>query len=219
MRIELEPVRMPEGYPWHAYFGARFAWREETAALLRGSCGLVSVTSQTRPETPDFLEIRTGRQNTVIFPGGLPFHQRHGARMLDVVLLCEGETARAFDLGIGLDREAPMQTALGLVSPVGVVPTTQGPPHVGATGWLFHLDASNVLLTSLRPTAEGGILATMQESGGHGGPARFSCVKNPTRAVVQDMHGGEQFDATVEDDTVQIEVSANDLLQLRVEFR
>jgi hypothetical protein len=46
-----------------------------------------------------------------------------------------------FDLTIGIDREQPMQTALGVASPVAVVPTTKGPPHVGASGWSFHLDA------------------------------------------------------------------------------
>jgi hypothetical protein len=35
---------------------------------------------------------------------------------------------------------------------------------------------------------------------------------------VQDVRGAAQFDAAVEGDTVHLEVSANDLLQLRVEF-
>ena len=94
-----------------------------------------------RPETPDYVEIRIGSQSTVIFPGGLPFHQRHGGRMLDVILVPEGETARSFDLAIGLDRVSPMQTALGMVTPLPVVPVASGPPHIGASGWLFHLDA------------------------------------------------------------------------------
>ena len=33
------PERPPEGYPWHAYYGARFAWRDERATLLRGVLG------------------------------------------------------------------------------------------------------------------------------------------------------------------------------------
>ena len=74
--------------------------------------------------------------------------------MLDVILIPEGETETVFDLAIGLDREQPMQTALGMVTPVPVVPTTKGPPHVGAAGWLFHLDAANLLLTE--PAAAGG---------------------------------------------------------------
>src|SRR5262249_55090771 len=155
LRIELYVQLPPAGYPWHAYYGARFAWRDERATLLRGVNGTGYVTSHARPETPDYLEIRLGRQSTVLFPGGLPFHQRHGNRILDVVLIPEGETAQAFDLAIGLDREHPMQTALGMVTPVTLVPTPKGPPHVGATGWLFHLDAPNLVLTSLRPAAEG----------------------------------------------------------------
>jgi hypothetical protein len=220
LRIEIEPRQPVEGYAWHSYFGARFAWREESATLVRGTTGLRSVTSQNRPETPDYLEVRVGRQSTVLFPGGLPFHQRHGSRMLDVLLVCEGEQGRAFDLGIGLDREQPMQTALGLVSPVGVVATTQGPPHVGAAGWLYHLDASNLLLTSLRPAPEhpDGLLATILEGTGAGGPTQFRCVRDPVRAVVQDLSGTALIDVPVQGDAVELEVSANELLQLRVEF-
>src|SRR5262249_5803178 len=105
LRIELTPVKPIEGYPWHAYYGARFAWRDEGAALLRGVNGFGEHPSPTRPETPDYLEIRHGKQNTVIFPNGLPFHQRHGSRMLDVILATQGEATTTFDLAIGLDRE------------------------------------------------------------------------------------------------------------------
>src|SRR5205814_7409879 len=33
VRIEIEPKHLPAGYPWHAYYGARFAWRDERTAL------------------------------------------------------------------------------------------------------------------------------------------------------------------------------------------
>jgi hypothetical protein len=220
LRIEVEPVSPPEGYPWHNYYAARFAWRDESATLLRGSGGMACPTSHTRPETPDFLEVRLGRQNTVLFPGSLPFHQRHGGRMLDVLLVTEGEAARGFDLGIGLDREHPMQTALGLISPVAVVPTDRGPPHVGATGWLFHLDAPNLLLTTLRPDADGGaaVTARLLECGGFGGPAELRCVRDPARAVLVDARGEALMDVVTQGDAVQLEVAANDLVHLRVEF-
>jgi hypothetical protein len=220
MRIELHPVKSPEGYPWHAYFAARFAWRDESAALLRGAFGSATLTSHTRPETPDFLEVRAGRQNTVIFPGGLPFHQRNGGRMLDVILVAEGETATTFDLGIGLDREQPSQTALGIASPIGVVRCEQGPPHVGATGWLFHLDASNLMLSSLRPAPDDGdgIIATLLETNSQGVQAHFRCVRNPVRAFVQDLRGNALLDVSTQEDAVLLDVSPSDLLQLRVDF-
>lgn len=220
MRIELRPEVLPEGYAWNSYYSARFAWRDPNLPLLRGTFGSGTMTSHTRPESPDFIDLREGRANAVIFPGGLPFHQRHAQRMLDIMLICPGETARAFDLGISLDRDQPTQTALGVTSPVGVVASTQGPPHVGAAGWLFHVDATNLLLTSLRAPSDGSsaVIARLLECAGHGGPAGFRCARNPARAFVQDLRGQPIFDAAVEGDMVQLDVSGNDLMQLRVEF-
>jgi hypothetical protein len=45
--------------------------------------------------------------------------------------------------------------ALGLVTPVPLVPAAKGPPHVGATGWLFHLDMPNIALLGMRPGRRG----------------------------------------------------------------
>ena len=188
--------------------------------MLRGVNGISSVTSLTRPETPDYLEIRLGGQRTTIFPGGLPFHQRHGGRMLDIILMPEGETAQTFDLAIGLDRDYPMQTALGMVTPVAVVPAQKGPPHVGAAGWLFHLDAPNLLLTSLRPAADSNnaVIARLLECSGHSGKAELRCVRDPQRAVLVDAWGGNPVSATTLGDTVTMDFSQNDLMQVRLEF-
>jgi hypothetical protein len=221
LHIEITPVQPPQGYPWHAYYGARFAWRDERAALVRGVNGNGHPTSHTRPETPDYLEVRLGgRQSTVLFPGGLPFHQRHGGRMLDVVLLPEGESARGFDLGLGVDREYPMQTALGMVTPVPVVPTTKGPPHIGAAGWLFHLDAPNLLLGSIRPAPDGAdaLVARLLECNSHGAQAELRCARNPQRAMLLDARGTTLLEAGTNGDAVVFEVAANDLVQLRVDF-
>lgn len=228
MRIEIRPAQPPAGYPWHAYFGARFAWRDERAILIRGSGGTGYITTHTRPQTPDFLELRTGKFGTVIFPGGLPFHQRQEGRMLDIILQPEGEEASTFDLGIALDRDMPMQTALGLTSPVAVVPTTKGPPHVGTSGWLFHLDAPNLLMTRLLPgpleSREGetppkdSVTARLLECAGHSGQAEFRCVRNPKRAVILDARGGFLVEASPSGDAVLLEVTPNDLVHVQVEF-
>src|SRR5262249_48110688 len=145
IRIEIYPEKPPAGYPWHAYFGSRFAWRDERATLLRGSNGSSYITNHTRPVTPEFLEVRYAGERTTIFRGGLPFLQRHGGRMVDVILTPEGEEAKAFEIALGLDREYPAQTALGLSTCSTVVPATKGPPRAGTSGWLFHLDAPNLV--------------------------------------------------------------------------
>jgi hypothetical protein len=220
LRIEIYPEHPPQGYPWHAYYGARFAWRDERSTLLRGVNGTGYVTTHTRPETPDYLELRQGKQSTSLFPGGLPFHQRHGARMIDVILVPQGETARAFDLAIGLDRDYPMQTALGMVTPAPLVPTDQGPPHVGAAGWLFHLDAPNLMLLGMRPAPDGadGVLARMLECAGHGGHAELRCVRDPQRAMVLDGRGFNLMEAPTQGDVAGFDIAQGDLLQVRVDF-
>jgi hypothetical protein len=220
MRIEIVPAKLPEGYPWNAYYGARFAWRDERVALLRGVNGAAEISGHTRPETPDFIELRgAGALNTVVFPEGLPFHQRHGSRMLDVILVPPGEAARSFDLALGLDREYPMQTALGLATPAPVVRTEQGPPHVGATGWLFHMDAMNLLLSSLRPIeGQDAVLARLLECTGQSGAAEFRCARNPVKAAALDARGQVLLDAPVQGDAVQLDVTRNELMHLRIDF-
>jgi hypothetical protein len=223
MRIELFPQKRPEGYPWHAYYGARFAWRDERSMLLRGINGSSHISNHNRPVTPDFIELRSGGQNVVLFPGGLPFHQRHGGRMFDVILVPEGEAATCFDLALGLDREYPVPTAFGLTTPVTCVPTAKGPPHIGPSGWLFHVDATNLLLTSLRPAPvgeEGGsaIVAQFLESSGFGGACELRCVRNPRRAYVIGPGGSVGTELTVSGDTVHLDATAHDIFRVRIEF-
>ena len=220
LRIELHPTQPPSGYPWHSFYGARFAWRDAREPLLRGVNGFGYLTTHNRPQSPEYLELRQGKQNTVLFPGGLPFQQRQGGFMLDVLLITPGEECRTFDLGIGIDRFSPAQTAQGMVTPVVMVPTTQGPPHIGATGWLAHLDASNLLLTSLRPAASGAdaVTARLIETAGVGASGQFRFVRNPTRATSLDARGNTLIDLTVEEDAVRLDVGRNEMVQLRVEF-
>jgi hypothetical protein len=220
LRIEISPHHLAQGYPWHAYYGARFAWRDERATLLRGVNGTGYVTNHTRPESPDYLELRSGRQSTVLFPGGLPFHQRHGGRMLDIILVPEGETEQVFEIGLGLDRDYPMQTALGMITPVPVVAVAKGPPHVGAAGWLFHLDAPNLLLSSFRPAPAGAdaVVARLLECSAHLTQAELRCVRDPRRAALLDAQGALLLEASPSGDAALFDVAAGELVQLRVEF-
>src|SRR5206468_2857097 len=141
------------------------------------------------------------------------------------------ETANTFDLAIGLDREQPMQTALGLVTPVTMVPTTKGPPHVGAKGWLFHLDASNLLLTSLRPGGgerpqEGqaaqdltdAVTARLVECSGFSTAAELRCVRNPQRVAMLDARGQFLMESTSSADAALFHVGPGELAHVQVQF-
>jgi hypothetical protein len=220
VRIDLFPKRPPEGYAWHAYYGARFAWKDERATLLRSVFGTPAPTQYPRPVTPDFLELRDGRQRTFLLPGGLPFHQRQGGRMLDVVLVTAGETATAFDLALALDRDVPAQLAQGVVTGCPLVPVDRGPPAAGASAWLFHLDAPDLQLTSLRPAAgaDRAVVAHLLQCGGFGGEAGLRCLREPRRAALVDGEGVSVHDLTPEGDLVTFEAMSQELLRLRVEW-
>jgi hypothetical protein len=220
VRVEIEPKHAPTGYPWHAYYGARFAWREERSALLRGVNGLSMQTTHTRPVSPDFVEVKLGRTGTTIFTGGLPFHQKQGSRMLDVILIPEGEQVRVFEMGLALDRDHPMLAAAGMISPLSVVPTTKGPPHIGPSGWLFHVDAPNLLLINLRPADDGGrsfIATFLETSGVHGGSAELRCVRDPSSATYMDGDDQPTTSLSVTGDAVRLEFAAGELLRVRVD--
>jgi hypothetical protein len=215
--IEIWPDKPPNGYAWHAYYGARIAWADERAVLHRGVCGHAAITTHHRPGSADFLEWRTGRGNTVLVTGGLPFAQRHGSRMLDVILIPPGESATSFELFLGCDRPQPALAAQGVTSPVAIVPLDKGPPPAGPQGWLAHLDATNVLLTSLRPAADShAIIARLFETAGVGGPINFRWARDPVSAAVVDGDGSLVMNGIVEGDTVNCDMMAHDLINLRV---
>jgi hypothetical protein len=140
--------------------------------------------------------------------------------MAYLIVLPEGESARAFVMAFGLDREYPTQTALGLVTPVPLVPAPKGPPHVGATGWLFHLDMPNIALLGMRPAAEGAdaVVARLLEISARGAHAEFRCARDPQRAVVLDARGEAQMGVSVSGDAVLFEMGQGELTHLRMEF-
>lgn len=220
LRLKIRPERRPEGNPWDAYFGARFAWRDERAALRCGVLGPAYATEQARLTAPEYLECGQGRQRTVILPGGLPFWQRHGGRMVDVVLIPPGEEGESFELGVALDRDYPMQTALGFVTPTPVVVVPQGPPPVGPVGWLLHLDLPNVAVTSLRPVpGQDAVVATLLETGRYSGRAHLRCARPPRIARLVDAFGWPVGPAEIEGDAVAFEIPAGGIVHAWVDFR
>ncbi len=147
--IELSPDVLPDQDPWNSYYAARFAWNDATANLYR-SVNLANLpTDAVQLESPQFVDIRSGKIRTTLLTGGLPYHRRHGLRMLDTLLIVHGETARRFRLGIGIDLPHPVPASLDFLGPKPVLATTTSPPAPG--GWLFHLDHRNVLATHWEP--------------------------------------------------------------------
>ncbi len=224
LRIEILPVHRPTGYPWHAFYGARFGCRDDRMATFRGVNGTNSVSTYPRPVSPDYIEFRLAAERTFLFAGGLPFVQRHDKRTMDLVLIPEGETATTFDVLIAADREHPMQTASGWVAPAPIIETAKGPPHIGATGWLAAVDMPSLLMTSLRPTTptEGNsraVAARFVETSGYAGAAEFRFARDPSAALLIDITSQKLSEIAINEGALPLEFSASELLTVKAEWQ
>ncbi|MHB8902967.1 MAG: glycoside hydrolase family 38 N-terminal domain-containing protein, partial [Thermoguttaceae bacterium] len=152
--VALRPERLPDGDPWKTYFAARFAWSDSTAEVHR-CLGTVTVPVEaTHVETPWFVDVRSEKIHTTIFTAGLPWHRHLGPRKLDTLLIVPGETQRQFRLGVGIDVPYPFAAATELLAPATQIDQV-GPPPGPTSGWLFHLNARNVVATAWEPLFDG----------------------------------------------------------------
>ena len=115
LRIELDVQARADRLPVALVLRAR-----GSAGATIAPCSFAASTARTRRPatrgrsrrtTSKCDSARSGRSSS---PAGLPFIQRHGSRMADVILVPEGEQARSFELLLATDRDVPMQTAVGL---------------------------------------------------------------------------------------------------------
>lgn len=211
LEIELDPLQEPRPDPWNSYFASRFAWAEEEAELYT-SVGLASQSSGAkRIEAPAYIEIRAPRAGCTILTGGLPYHRRIGDRMLDSLLIVKGESRRRFRMGVAADLKHPAQQAIHLLQAFPVVGGVAR-PACGETGWLFHLDARNVVATYWSPLVESGRVAGFQvrllEVEGRGGRVHLRCMRSPAQARQVDFQGATLIDLAVQEDRVALDIGA-----------
>jgi alpha-mannosidase len=222
---ELDPVWLERAVvadPWSHYLACRWAWPDPAAMLRRTVMLAPEMTEIDRPETPDALDISTRRQRTAMLFGGLPYHQKQGGRMLDTLLVAGSETGRSFRLGVVLDLENPFHGALDLITPAPVVSTDDGPPALGARGWLIHLDQKSIAVTSvgfLESTSDGrgwGLAIHLLETSGHSARCRLRFFRNPTWARQVDFQGDTVIDLSTEGDGVLVDLTPSELAKIEV---
>lgn len=224
LRCEFTRSHEPAGYPWHAYFGLRFGTRDDRVALFRGINGTSHRAGTGRVVSPDFFAFRMGRERSFIFPGGLPFATKHGSRTVDLVLIPPGETETTFDLLLALDRDHPSQTAAGWVAPTPVIATDRGPPPVGSSGWLAHLDLPSLWMTDFRPTMPTGegmaraVAASFLETAGYAGAAELKFARDAGRIFSVTGTDDTNHEIVPVGDAIPLEFSGGELFRIRAEW-
>ncbi len=227
LEIELRDVKPPEGDPWNNVFVSRFAWNDSTAAITRSLWHAAQPVGGERFESSDYLEIAEDQDRATIIPHGLPYHRRTGPRMLDSLLVVEGETRRKFRFTIAIDQAYPLQASReATIAPI-IVPTESGPPRTGSTGWFYHLDAKHVQVLSIggdctagEEQAEGKTKSRfslrMIETEGRSGQVRLQTYKTPTSARKCDFTGTTLTSLPIEGDAVVIDLSAYEIAEIEL---
>lgn len=236
LEIELEPERLPDGDPWGTYYASRFAWNDSTAAVSHSILGAAQPIQMERIESGDFIEIASSNEErTTILPLGLPFHRRTGPRMMDSILVCEGETARRFRFVIAMDQHYPTQTARDVLTSVAAIPTETGPPRSGETGWFYSLDTRCVQASRLSgllrepsledgnlpdapPPDSSGFAIRLQETEGRYQHVHVELFRTPSSARIRDFQGQTIADAVPDGDGVRVDLSPFSIVDLEVRF-
>lgn len=220
--VELDIAEEPRADAWNSYYAARFAWNDEAADLFRSVGWATLPTEAKKLESPLFVEARTEHTRTAVLCGGLPYHRRIGLRMLDTMLVVRGETQRRFRLGVGFDLNYALPSALELLNPTPLV--SQAPqPSPANTGWLFHIDAKNVVATHWEPLEiEGrvrGFRVRVLETEGRAGQARLRAFRSIASARQTDFLGQTLVDLPLDDDAVRLDFTAHEWLQVEAVWK
>jgi alpha-mannosidase len=214
--------RAADADPWSVYLACRWAWPDPSSMLRRGVFWSPEITDVERPETPEYFDISTRSQRTAILFGGLPYHRKHGSRMLDTLLIAGRESTRSFSLGVVLDVENPAHAALERMTPAPVIPVEDGPPLIGPTGWLAQADSKNVVISRLEfvekteTERSWGLAFHLLETAGHATRCRLRLFRNPSRARQVDFQGDTIIDLTVQEDAVLIDFTPYELVRIEV---
>ena len=216
--LELSLAHELKGDPWTNYAGCRFAWRHEQVALSGSYQQGAHRAARDRIESPQFIEIADDDFRTTILTPGLPFHRKTGERMLDTLLVTEGESERRFQFAVAIDAVYPMQAHLDQFSPPVVMTTSTRPVEGKREGWFFHLSAANVQLQRVRPGIKSNtVQVRLLETEGRARNLKLHCFRTPVSARQIDFRG-EMIQQLQIDNAVTLEVSPYEICDIELQF-
>ena len=220
VRLKLELQKPPSGDPWTNYVGCRFAWKHTTASITGSMQQGAHAAGKHRIEAPQYLEIADDDFRTTILTPGLPFHRITGDRMIDTLLVTEGETQREFEFSIAIDTKYPMQAHLDAFSQPIVIPTDIAPAESGRQGWLFFVGTQNVILTRILPMSESGdghgFVVRLLETEGRTKTFPLRCFRTPQSARQVDFQGQSINTLKLVDDQIMVEIAPYEICDIEI---
>ena len=222
VEIELDPREEPRADPWSSYYCARFAWADEGADLYRTINDARYKSESGRFESPQLIELDNGERRVAILTAGLPFHRRHGLRMLDSLLITRGETQRRFRLGIGVQLPHAIHAAATFQHPEMLTWQDVAPSQDARSAWLFHLDNRNVLPTAWSPLVEDGDVrgfrVRLLETAGRAARLRLASFRELGTARQVDFRGQGLGDCRLEEGSICLQLTAHEWAEIEARW-
>lgn len=202
-----------KGNPWLTYFGCRFAWDNEAASVTRSVMGHAAGFRSERFESPDYVEVSDPDHRFVIGTHGRPYHRRSGPRMIDSLLIVEGEPTREFQFTIDFDQSFPLRTAVDAMTPAIVTQTNGTVPVSVASSWVLGLSARNVELVhaAVRPASDDAseeLSLLLTETEGASAKCLIRTACRPTAAFVVNADRSQKTVAEITDQGIVVQLNA-----------
>ena len=216
--LQLDPVVLPEGNPWHSYYGVRFAWPGDE--IFRG-VGLVRQrTFRSRIEGPDYLDLCSGNLALSLLPGGIPYHALIEPGQIDTLLVPPGESGREFSWKIGLGLSAPAEASWTAFVDAPCCVANRSPVEP-ASAWLLHLSDPQVMVTHVEFVAveeETRVRLRLLETGGRRSRLSLRCFRSFATVRKLDFTHSVIESLPVQPDRVELELAPGELCLLELEF-
>ena len=204
--------------PWDSYYGCRFAFADETAVIRSGVQLRAQEVNKKRFEAPLFVDIEGHPARTTILTGGASYHRRISSTQLDTILLVPGEPPGRFRFGIGSGLANPTRAAMDMLSPE--IPVISGRTRSGAaSGWLFHIDARNVVVSWWQSLSDGsGVRLRLNETEGRRCRTRLRCCRDIQTAQRVNVYGDPTDEYDVEAGQLEVDIQPHRCLDLVVRW-
>lgn len=234
LNIELSDVASLDGSTAN-YIASRIAWSDDTAELFCDIQGARHAVRRPQIEGPHFVEVVQSENRFALLSHGLPWHRRATKKMLDSVLVVGNEVETSFRLGIAVNPQSAMQTAVGEMHPVfsGRQSGQREKDSDQNSNWQFHLANRNIIATWFSPVFDDdcrcvGMRVRLQEIEGREGKLKLYCRRKvesveieslddqPVRNVVlpADQEDGKPADHS----TIETSFAAYEYFQLHVRW-
>lgn len=218
-----ELTRLPSGNPWMTYFASRFAWENEGASIVRSMLGQARGFRMERFEAPDYIEVADSDTRLAILPHGRPYHRRSGHRMLDSLLIVEGETERSFDFTVDFDQAWPMRVATELQRPILQQQVQDREPSGAAAAWIFGLSSKNVLAARVRmeqgtENSPDALVLLLQETEGRPTKCTVRTARTPRKAQLRTADGTVLTNLDLSAGGVEVEMGRFQIREVALTF-